>query len=471
MSLFIGQGRPLAAMNWQNGSVAVLEALTRCIPPEQIDRVLLKTDRVERRVRKLPAGSVVWFMVMMGLRADLDLSGLWRQVVGVLANVYAVLAGAAAVSKSALCKARGRLGARPMRQLMLKSGRALPATKGATYKGMRLRAMDGDDCKVPDTPANAAAFGRPSTARDGRKLEGGYPQFHLTRLIDVGTRLTMEALIRPNNTLDHDTARFFLPHCHKRDLLLWDCGFYSFDLIRRTVLDGIHFLSPVPSHAVFKPIRHLSDGSYLTKIYPHPNDRRDDRNGQVVRIIEYTLDEPARQGHGERHRLITDLLDEQQYPAKELIVLYHQRWEIEIANDEVTTHLLNRAVELRSQKPAGVVQEMYAVLLAHNAVRLVMAEAAQSVDVDPRTLSFMNAVRVVRETVQEMRSAPARRLPLLYQAMLIQIAQGVLPERDGRINPRVVKVIRPSNFPVKQEKHKNWPQPKQAFIESVVMLK
>jgi hypothetical protein len=240
--------------------------------------------------------------------------------------------------------------------------------------------------------------------------------------------------------------------------------------MRQACGQGKFFLGPVPSHAVLEPAKRLDDGSYLAKVYACPNDRRDDRGGLPVRVLEYTLDDPARVGCGGRHRLVTNLTGHVEHPATELIVLYHQRWEIEIDNDEITTHQLGRAVELRSRTPAGAVQEMYGVLAVHNTVRAVMCESARGIDVDPRSLSFINAVRVVRETVQTMRDAPAERLPLLYRGMIAQVAACLLPPRDGRINPRVVKVVRPNNFPAKKPEHRSWPQPSKTFLESIVML-
>jgi hypothetical protein len=190
----------------------------------------------------------------------------------------------------------------------------------------------------------------------------------------------------------------------------------------------------------------------------------------MVRVIEYPFDDPARPGHGERHRPITTRLDAELYPAVERVVLYHQRWEIEIANDEITTHQLARPVtELRSRTPCGVVQEIYGVLLAHNAVRALMHEAALTIDLDPRTLSFMHAVRVIRETVPLMRAAPACILPLLYNAMIRQISASVLPPRDGRLNPRVIK-IKMSNWPKKRLEHYHLPQPTKSFAQSIIML-
>ena len=234
-------------------------------------------------------------------------------------------------------------------------------------------------------------------------------------------------------------------------------------------------LGPVPSHAVLEPAEVLADGSYLAKLYPSPAHRKRDELGIVVRVIAYTFDDPGRPGHGERHRLITTLLDAARFPAEELVVLYHQRWEIEIANDEITTHQLARrsagagGAELRSRTPCGVIQEIYGVLLAHNAVRALMHEAALRVDVDPRTLGFMHAVRVVRDAVPLMRAAPTAALPRMYEAMIRQIGQGLLPPRDGRINPRVIKV-KMSKWPKKRPHHCHAPQPTKHFRESIAML-
>lgn len=451
----------------------VLEALALHLTPQQIAAAVQGTaGRRKRRHRKIPVAAVVWLVIAMGLWGDRDVPSLWRQVVGTMASLWRAVAGLAPPCKSALSQARSRLGARPMRRLF--KGTASPPgaakTRGAMYKGMPLKAMDGDDYTLPDTPANVRAFGRPTTTRGGKVVPGGYPQIHLTRLIEVGTRFTLEALVKPQDFNDHPSAPALLAKCGSGDLVLWDCGFHSYDLVEQALRQGTFMLGPVPSHAVLKPIGRLSDGSYLAKLYPSPDHRRRDRRGITVRVVEYTFDDPARPGHGERHRLITTLLDAEKYPAEELIVLYHQRWEIEIANDEITTHQLARPVtELRSRTPCGAVQEIYGVLLAHNAVRALMNEAAMIIDVDPRTLSFVHAVRVVRETIPLMRAAPTHALAPLYNAMIHQISLGVLPPRDGRINPRVIK-IKMSNWPKKRPEHYHSPQPARSFVDSIILL-
>jgi len=469
----IGHGGPHSGIQVAGyDDFALLETVSKYVPPALIDEILHQTGRREKRRRRAPAAAVTWLVLMMGLRSDLDIPAMWRQVCGVIHESLARLDGISPPTKSALSQARTRLGARPLRQLLLRTGRSMSAGSEAYthYKGMPMVAIDADKYKLPDTPLNAKAFGRPSTSRGETVLEGGYPQLHLNRLMAVGTRVCIDAIIKPCNTNDHTSAPRLLQSVRAGELLLWDCGYYSFELMHQACQQSIFFLGPIPAHAVLKPIKRLDDGSYLAKVYASPNDRRDDRDGMLVRVIEYTLDDPAPVGCGERHRLITNLIDHVKYPAMELVVLYHQRWEIEIANDEITTHQLDRAVELRSRTPGGAVQEMYGVLVAHNAVRAIMCESARTIELDPRCLSFINAVRIVRETIQTMRDAPTARLPLLYRGMIAQIAAACLPPRDGRINPRVIKVGRPSNFPVKKAEHRKWPQREKPFLDSIVML-
>ena len=121
-----------------------------------------------------------------------------------------------------------------------------------------------------------------------------------------------------------------LRHLTAKMLLLWDRGFFSYALWEELTSRGVKILARVKSNLTLEPIRDLADGSYLAKIYPSPCDRQADRDGIVVRVIRYTLDDPQRVGHGEVHVLITSLLDEDIYPAKELIMLYHERWEQEL---------------------------------------------------------------------------------------------------------------------------------------------
>ncbi len=469
----IGHGGPASGVRLElPAPTIVLEALSRFLPPETLDSELTQTGRQSQRIRRLPATATVWLVIAIGIWTDLDIPSIWRQVVGTLRSLLLVLEAKRPPSKSALSQARTRLGARVLRQLFVATSAliALDRTRGAFYNGMRLMAIDGVHFEMPDTPANVAAFGRPGTRRNGQVVEGAYPQIHAIFLSETGTHKIVEAYIKRGKRSEFNVATALIRRAPSGCLVLQDRGFYGYRPLAEANRRGVQLLGRVGKHVVFKRIEVLSDGSYLAVIYPSLKDRRRQTNGLVVRVIEYTLDEPTRTGHGERHRLVTTLLDANRYPARELVVLYHQRWEIEIGIDELKTHQLNRHLHLRSRTPCGILQEIYGLLLAYNAVRSFMHEAALSVDIDPRQLSFIHAVRVLRETAPLMRAAPTFRLPTLYAAMIKHIAQGRLPARENRINPRVVKK-KMSKFGKKRPQHYYPPQPQRPFEQSVVMLK
>jgi IS4 transposase len=152
----------------------------------------------------------------------------------------------------------------------------------------------------------------------------------------------------------------------------------------------------------------LADGSYLSRIYASSRDRQSDRDGTTVRVIEYVLEDDAEEllipEKDPYYRLITTILDPQAAPAEDLARLYHERWEIESAFDELKTHLRGAGIVLRSKTPALVRQEFYGLLLAHYAVRALMHEAALKADLDPDELSFVHSVRVIRRKIQAQRT-------------------------------------------------------------------
>jgi hypothetical protein len=335
---------------------------------------------------------------------------------------------------------------------------------------MRLMAIDGVSFEIPDTPSNAAAFGRPRTRRGGQTVDGGYPQIHFIFLSETGTHMVVEGFVKPGKRHEFPLAGSLLRKVPAGSLVLWDRGFYGYASLHEAKERNVHVVGRVADHVVFERVETLPDGSYLAIIYPSWSDRRRHQNGMTVRVIDYTLDDPQRPGHGECHRLVTTLLDAATFPATELVVLYHERWEIEIGNDELKTHQLDRLVHLRSRTPCGIVQEIYGILVAYNAVRFLMHEAALSVDLDPRRLSFIHAVRVLRETAPLLRAAPTERLPTLYAGMIAHIAQVVLPLRDHRVNPRVVKK-KMSNFPKKRAEHYHVQHPQTSFEQAVRILK
>jgi hypothetical protein len=187
-------------------------------------------------------------------------------------------------------------------------------------------------------------------------------------------------------------------------LCLADRFFPGYKLWQTAAKTGADLLWRTRQNARLDVDRRLPDGSYLSRIYASTSDRRNQRNGIVVRVIDYRLKgvkdaEPI-------YRLITTILDHTQAPAQELAALYHERWEIETALDELKTHLRGAQIVLRSKTPELVRQEFYGLLMAHFAIRGLMHEAALRADEDPDRLSFLHSVRVVQRRMARFAAIP-----------------------------------------------------------------
>jgi len=340
---------------------------------------------------------------------------------------------------------------------------ARPDTPHAFYAGMRLMAIDGFVVDVPDTPQNERAFGRPG----GGRSPGAFPQARVVSLCEAGTHCLWRSVIKPQRRGEPPMAHYLMRFLEENMLLLWDRGFLSYALLCAVRRRKANLLARIKKDFIFKLIRRLSDGSFLAKMYPSSRHRDRDQDGIVVRIIEYTFDDPGRPGGREKHRLLTTLLDARRHPAKRLIVLYHERWEEELTIDELKTHQRERPV-LRSQTPAGVVQEIHGLLLGHFVIRQLMCEAANLADCAPRELSFVNTLKILRCRMPEVpRSEPL--LSRWYNNLLLEVSQERLEPRRDRVNPRVIK-RKLSYWPKKRAKHRNSPQPTKNFRDSIVML-
>lgn len=444
-----------------------LNALEQAIPQAVVEAVTTDLGVEEQRTRKLPAVVTLLLCIAMGLFTNMALQQVLIKIVKGLRYIWPGDEDYETANKSAICQARYRMGARPVVELFHRVCKpiATEQTPGAFLFGLRLMAIDGTTEDVPDTPANAAFFGR----HHGGRGDGAFPQMQAVYLCESGPHVVCDAGFWPCHTSERVGGLRMLRSVTEGMLVMWDCGFHSFDMAVKTRQRGAHFLGRLPAHVKPKLSGVLSDGSYLAYIYPSDYQRKKRGEHLLVRVIEYTIDDPNRPGHGELHRLVTSLLDPELYPAHTLACEYHQRWEVEITIDEMDTHQRLPNIPLRSQKPVGVIQEAYGLLLAHYAVRSVMHEAAVQNGLDPNRLSFINAVRIIRDAVPEFQMTTSEQIPRLYRRLLNDIARHRLPERENRSNPRVVK-RKMSKFKLKRKEHLRWPQPSKPFQEAIVVL-
>jgi Insertion element 4 transposase N-terminal/Transposase DDE domain len=388
----------------------LLEVLQTVLPDEVVEQAIETTATREQRRRLLPTRVVVTLVVAMGLWANESMRHAlaavmdgWREADAVAEAHWHLPCTAA------LVRARRRVGARLVRVLFeaVAGPIATPQTAGAFLHGLRLMALDGTTLEVADTAANEQAFGRPRTQRG----TCGYPQVRLVALIETGTHALCDVVLRPCRAAETPAGRRLLRSVGPGMLLLWDRNFHSFEMIRATQARGADFLGRAKVNLIFEPTEVLADGSFLAAVYPSPYDRLRRVGGHPVRIIEYALDTPEEVGR-ERYRLVTSLLDECTFPAKQLAAVYHERWEIETTLDEVKVHQWAHPKPLRSQAPREVVQEIYGLLLAHLAIRTMMHHAALRQELDPDRLSFTGALRVLRRAIPRAQRTSTELLPL-----------------------------------------------------------
>jgi hypothetical protein len=432
-----------------------VQALKRIISRRDVQAVLRMTGQDRRYCPRLPPWFMVWFVIALGLFC----CDSYRQVFRWLQRFRR----RGTPGRSTFCEARQRVGVAPLRLLAERVVRlqGTPRMTGAYYQGLRLMALDSFVVDVADSEANARVFGRP-----GGRTPAAFPQVRVLSLCEAGTHILWRSLIKPYRRSEVVMVHYLMRFLEPDMLLLWDRNFLSYRAVTAVHQRGAHLLARIKKNLVFTPSRRLHDGSYLAKLYPSARHRERDEAGIEVRIIEYTFNDPGRPGSGERHRLLTTLRDAHRHPAKRLIMLYHERWEDELAIDELKTHQRQRPV-LRSETPAGVVQEIYGLLLGHYVVRTVMVEAAAATEVSPRELSFVSTLKILRCRLPECGRSP-RSLRRWYENLLAEVAEEVLEPRRDRINPRVIK-RKMSNWRKKRPAHRQTPQPTMKFRQSVVI--
>jgi len=371
--------------------------LTRTYPPAVVDAVVRETARQEQRHRLLPARVMVYYVMALALYSQAAYEEVMRSLVEGLAWSRRWRTTWKVPTKAAIYKARVRLGVEPLQALFRTVVRPLGTaeSKGVWYRSWRLMSIDGTVLDVADTPANAAAFGRPGTARG----EGSaFPQIRLVAVAECGTHAIVGVAMGPCSTAELSLAGELLGSLERGMLCLADRLYFSYGLWQQARAAGADLLWRARSNSVLRPTHVLADGSYLSELFPSPRDREHHRDGIPVRVIEYVIDDPGRVTEGTPLRLITTILDPTLAPAEELALTYTQRWEFETALDELKTHQRGPRLVLRSKHPDGVRQEVYGHLLTHYAIRTLMHDAALEADEDPDRLSFVRSLRVVRRT-------------------------------------------------------------------------
>ncbi len=427
-----------------------LGMLQEVIPPSLIEELLETYQMWEEREHKTNMVAIVYWLIALHLYPKLSQRRVYGKLVSGLRTVRDDVPEQIPV-KSAFSYRRQQLGSELLQELFARCAgpKATAQTPQAFWKGMRLLAIDGTVEAVADTPSNRETF-RYST--DDECSHSPFPQARLLLLVECATRLICDAEISPCRQAEATGVRLLLERwALEHSLILWDTGFHASTALFAVRARGGHVLGRLASTTLLTPFCRLVDGSYLVYIYRDQSHQRGEK--MLVRVISYTFTDLRIPGAGEQvYRLVTTLLDPFLYPAKELAVLYHERWQVEVVLDEMRTHLRLAARTLRSLTPEGVMQELYALLLAHLVVRTLMLRAAEQAQIAPTQISFTETIRVMDETLLPLGLVDAVRRAHMIERVLKEISQQRVAKQGVRIQARVVKRVR-SRYERKKPEH------------------
>jgi len=350
--------------------------------------------------------------------------------------------GSRTVAPSAIPAARRRLGAEPLEWLFARAAAEWAHSSAADHRwrGLALYGVDGTTLRVPDSVANRNTFGGASGRGDS-----GYPMVRLSAVMALRSHLLAGASFGPYGIDEREYAADLWTLIPDYSLTLFDRGFLQANVLVPLRSTGVerHWLTRAKSTSKWTVIESLAKGDLLVEMTVSDAARKKDPSLPKTfqcRVIEY-----KRVGH-DTQRLVTSLLDPVAHPAKELIELYHERWELELAYDEIKTTVLQRQECIRSQSPEGVRQEIWGILLAYNLVRLEMARAAERVGVEPVRISFVASLRALRYHWVMMAGISPGNLPRYLADVREEISEFLLPPRRARTYPRAVK-LKMSSYP------------------------
>ena len=444
--------------------------LSEVYPKDVIERCVRQSEPWSTKARRVRASTAL-ALVLWSRRNQYQ---VWQSLVGKLSDIHPA-EPKSTMSDAGLSGRRKALGSHCLQAIMRERCQVIaqPSSMRSAFFGRyRLMAIDGTVFNTPDTKANALAFGRSSNQYG----PGAYPQVRCVFLAECGSYTVVGLEIDGYTVSEVHGAHRLLSQVGRNMLVLVDAGITSGGFIEHVRARGAHLLGALEA-GTWEHLSHqrrLCDGSVLAWVGPAcPSSAHYPvRRGMRVRIISYRVTDERLGEVGKVYRLVTTLLNPRVAPARDLIALYHERWEIELVIDEIKTHERAQRKVLRSKTPEGIRQELYGIYLAHYAVRALLAQAAVERELDPDRLSFTQGLFELTEMNSlALTVEPEKATEPLLTRLRHKMAQHVLPARRLRIKRREVKQIYNKYKPKKRQLPPPQPfEPGEQFLDFVELL-
>lgn len=418
------------------------ERICAHLNPEWIERALAATGTASVRRRRLPAEQVLWLVLGMAIYRD-------RPIAELAERLDLVLGPNTPPARSAVAQARSRVGPKPLEWLFSTTARkwAHESARAEEWRGLALYGVDGTSVRVPDSLKNREHFGGQRCGRNGGM--SAYPMVRIATLAALRSHLLAAASFGPYGAGELEYASRLWSEVPDDSLTIVDRNFLKANILLPLARGGTnrHWMTRAKKNTAMKQVRRLGKGDWIVELNVSSPSRQEDEQLPLryqARALRY-----HRKGFRPQ-TILTSLLDRERWPADELVELYHERWEIELGYDEIKTEMLERQEAIRSQKPAGVEQELWGVALAYNLVRLEMTRIADEAGVSPNRISFVAALRIIRDEWMWLAGASPGAIPKNLRRLRERVGRYVLPpRRSERRAPRAVK-IKMSNYPRKK---------------------
>ena len=396
-----------------------LGVLASWVPRDAVDEAVQVTGRTaKRKGGKLPPHVMVYFAMALALLAEEDYEEVWARLTETLAEWGCWEDEQATVTTGGITQARQRLGAEPVRETFTQV--AVPVatedTPGAFLGAWRKMSIDGLEWDVPDTDANAAAFGYPGAGKDGA---AAFPKARAVTISECASHAPVLAAIGPcvsKGSGEQSLARTLYPRLEEGWLLIADRNFYNWQDWCAAADTGAALLWRVKSDLILEPLEFFPDGSYRSVVVnpkvtgkarekiraaARAGDDLDPGKARYVRAVEYEVPDREGDGKDEIIALITTITGFPDAPAGILARAYHERWEHETGNRQVKTYLRGPGKILRSQSPDLVKQEIWGYFLTHYAISALICTAATAAGIDPDRVKFKRTVRIIRRRADD----------------------------------------------------------------------
>lgn len=424
------------------------EGLRSHLPLEWIQDCLEKQGVATLRRRKLPVENVVWLIVGMALFRD-------RPIPEIVQRLDLVLPGEDGqrqdVANSAITPARDRLGFEPLRRLFEATARRWAGESAERYpwRGLTLLGIDGTTLRVPDSAENRRVYESFSGSN--------YPIVRLAMLMALRSRVALDCSFAGGRTSETTLAKDLLGSIPDSSLTILDRYFHNYEIWHRIHSQGEnrHWLVRAREdlRGSWKTLERLGPGDELVEIAVRQSTRS--KHPELPEVLRIRVIRYRRAGFKTRI-LVTSLLDPKLYPAREVAELYHERWELELAYDEIKTQALERQEAIRSQSPERVRQELLGLMIAYNLVRREMEGMAMRLELPANRISFQATLMMMRDLFCWAEVASPGKLPSMLAEMRLKLESFVLPPRRARRYPRLLK-MRASKYGINKEKRTQKP--------------